>query len=114
MADKLISELIEDPTPASTSFVAVDNGTSTKKVKLANLPGASGTIVTRETPGGAVDGSNAVFVLAEAPIAGSEQVFLNGILQEEGSGDDYTIVGASITMTNPPESGDRVRVSYRY
>lgn len=73
---------------------------------------ASSNRVVRETPTGAVNGSNTSFVLASAPAAGSEEVFLNGILQEPGAGNDYTISGDTITYLAAPVTGDRIRVSY--
>lgn len=73
-----------------------------------------GLIVVRETPTGAVDGSNTTFTLANTPIAGSEEAFLNGLLQEPGAGNDYTISGATITYLTAPLTGYRLRVSYRY
>lgn len=71
------------------------------------------TFVDRETPGGLVNGSNATYTLANTPIAGSEHVYLNGILQEPGAGNDYTIATATITYLTAPLSGDKIRVSYR-
>jgi hypothetical protein len=73
----------------------------------------SGGHVTRETPVGAVNGSNTAFTLAQTPIAGSEHVYLNGLLQEPGAGNDYTIAGATITYLAAPAATDRLRVSYR-
>jgi hypothetical protein len=72
----------------------------------------SGKFVTRETPSGSVNGTNTSFGLANTPVAGSESVFLNGILQEPGSGNDYTISGSTITYLTAPVTGDRIRVSY--
>jgi hypothetical protein len=69
-------------------------------------------IVIRETPTGAINGINTTFTLANTPIAGSEQVYLNGILQEPGAGNDYTIAGATITYLTAPPTNDRLRVSY--
>lgn len=68
--------------------------------------------VTREAPSGNVDGSNAVYTLANMPITGSEMVFLNGLLQEPGEGNDYSISGGTITFADAPVTGDRVRVTY--
>lgn len=68
--------------------------------------------VTRETPSGLVNGSNTAFSLGNVPITGTESVFLNGLLQEPGAGNDYTISGNEITFAEAPISGDRVRVSY--
>jgi hypothetical protein len=72
----------------------------------------AGKFVTRETPTGLTNGTNTSFVLANTPVAGSESVFLNGILQEPGAGNDYTISGSAITYLSAPVSGDKIRVSY--
>jgi hypothetical protein len=76
--------------------------------------GSLGTsnFVTRETPSGSVNGSNVTFTLANTPTAGTEMVFLNGILQEPGAGNDYTISGGTITYLIAPLTGDKIRVSY--
>ncbi|WP_394999741.1 hypothetical protein, partial [Acinetobacter sp.] len=70
------------------------------------------SFVTRETPSGAVNSSNVTFVLANTPTASTECVFLNGILQEPGAGNDYTISGATITYLTAPTTGDKIRVNY--
>ncbi len=69
--------------------------------------------VVRETPSGSVNGSNTAFVLANTPLAGSEEIYLNGLQQEPGAGNDYTISGANITYLTAPLAGDKIRVSYR-
>lgn len=68
--------------------------------------------VVRETPTGSVNSANTTFTLANTPLANTEMVFLNGILQEPGAGNDYTISGATITYLTAPVTGDRLRVSY--
>lgn len=82
-------------------------------VTLASTVYKAANFVNRETPTPAVDGSTTVFTLANTPTAGSEMVFLNGLLQEPGAGNDYTISGATITYLTAPLSTDRLRVSYR-
>lgn len=69
--------------------------------------------VDREVPSGSINGSNTAFVLTNTPTTGSEHVYLNGILQEPGAGNDYTISAATITMLTAPLSGEKIRVSYR-
>lgn len=69
--------------------------------------------VDQETPSGTVNGSNTAFSLANTPVAGSIHLYLNGVLQEAGAGNDYTISGASITMLTAPLSGEKLRASYR-
>ena len=68
--------------------------------------------VNRETPTGTINGSNATFTLASTPKSGTEMVFLNGVLQDAGAGNDYTISAATITMLAAPATGDKIRVSY--
>lgn len=68
--------------------------------------------ITRETPSGLVNGTNTAYTLANTPVVGSECVFLNGLLQEPGAGNDYTISGADITFLSAPVSGDKIRVNY--
>lgn len=69
--------------------------------------------VDKEIPTGAINGSNATFTLANTPTVGSEHVYLNGILQESGTGNDYTITGATITYLTAPLSSEKLRASYR-
>lgn len=69
-------------------------------------------LVVRETPIGLIDGVNAVFTLANTPYAGTETVFLNGMMLEPGALNDYELVGGEITLASAPMTGDRVKVSY--
>lgn len=85
-----------------------DPGTTASATGLA-----AANFVTRETPTGTVNGSNTAFTLANTPTAGTEEVYLNGVLQEPGAGNDYTISGATITYLTAPLTGDKIRVNYR-
>lgn len=58
------------------------------------------------------DGVQTAFTLASTPLANSVQVFLNGLLQESGSGKDYTLSGSTVTFATAPESGDILIVHY--
>ncbi len=69
-------------------------------------------IVKRETPVGAINGANTTFTLANTPKAGTVDVYVNGILQDEGAGNDYTISGDTIEMLYALTSGDKLRASY--
>jgi hypothetical protein len=69
-------------------------------------------IVIRETPAGTINGVNVTFTLAATPVAGTEQIFLNGLLLEPAAGNDYTISGATITMLAAPDTGARLKASY--
>jgi hypothetical protein len=68
--------------------------------------------ITRENPSGARDGINTDFTLSQLPLSNSEHVFLNGLLQDPGVSDDYTISGKIVTFNNAPISTDVIRVSY--
>ena len=104
-------------TPAITISTTVTgvlkgNGTAISAAVAGTDYMAPADFVVRETPTGAINGTNTTFTLANTPIANTEQVFLNGILQEPGAGNDYTISGATITYLTAPATGDRLRVNY--
>ncbi len=79
--------------------------------KLAS--GIISSFVDKENPAGLINGTNTAFTIVSTPITGSEQIYLNGILQESGAGKDYTIADKAITFTNAPATGDVVFVWYR-
>ena len=60
-----------------------------------------------------VDG-NATTSVAHAPATGTQRVYLNGVRQAPGSGQDYTISGTTITFTSVLQTGDTVLVDYKY
>ena len=69
--------------------------------------------VTREIPSGLINGSNVTFTLDNTPVSGSEQVYLNGLLQDPGAGNSYTISGSTITFLSAPLTNDEIHVSYK-
>jgi hypothetical protein len=104
---------------ADKGFVCSSNaggtlGTTAITWVLFTQTGTLPTFVDKATPTGAINGSNTSFSLAQTPTAGSEHLYRNGLLQESGVGNDYTISGATITMLSAPVTGDRLLVSYRY
>ena len=72
----------------------------------------TGNFITNETPTGAVNGTNTAFTLAFTPTAGTVSVYLNGIYQEPGAGNDYTISTNTITYLTAPVTGDKIRANY--
>lgn len=73
---------------------------------------AFGIPVYAEIP--AVTGGNAAIgALTNSPVAGTEQVYLNGLRMERGAGCDYQISGANITFEYPLVATDKVLVDYR-
>jgi len=91
-----------DVTISEAGVVSINRATV---VRVADM-------ITRETPAGLFNGVNTTFVLAGAARADTESVYVNGILQDAGAGNDYTIAGDTITMLYTLSSGDKLRVSY--
>lgn len=91
-------------------------GGISKDVDGLYLSGSSETRVVREVPTGVMNGTNQDFTLANTPATGSEMVFYNGILLNEGATNDYTIAGAVITLADAPKANgkDVVLVTYWY
>ena len=57
-------------------------------------------------------GSDVDYTLANSPVADTVAVFLNGLLQVPGSGEDYTIAGSVITFAEAVDDADGVMVDY--
>ena len=65
------------------------------------------TRIYRATPTGTVNGSNTAFTIPALIVSGTESVYKNGILQQAGAGNDYTIAYSStstITFLTAPTS----------
>jgi hypothetical protein len=95
--------------------ISVTNGNGSITIAVSGSVYTASNFVTREVPTGTINGSNATFTLANTPVAGSEEVYVNGVLQNVGSGNDYTISSATITFESGaiPQTGDTVLVNYR-
>jgi hypothetical protein len=95
--------------------IAITNGNGTITIAVSASVLTTTNFVTREIPSGAINGTNAAFVLANTPIAGTEELYVNGILQNVGAGNDYTIATTTITFQTGaiPQTGDTVLVNYR-
>lgn len=95
-------------------------GAASDCVRVDGTAGPCGTTPTQiafvdgETPSGAVDGVNRVFLLGQVPSpASSVHFFRNGILQKASV--DYTLTGNTVTfeVNATPQTGDVLSVSYR-
>ncbi len=58
------------------------------------------------------NGATTDFTLSNTPIANSLQVYLNGLLQQVGSGKDYTIAGTTVSFVTAPLTGDLILIHY--
>lgn len=95
-----------DVTISSTGVHTVNNTSGTGFVKYGNF-------IDGETPSGALNGSNTTFTLASTPVAGSVKLYRNGVRQNVGAGNDYTISGTTITTATPPASTETLLADYR-
>jgi len=70
-------------------------------------------VIVGEVPTGDIDGVNDDFTLANTPVAGTLQVYVEGVRMKLT--DDYTVSGAVITFVSGaiPETGDNLLVDYR-
>lgn len=102
---------IVESTISTTELGYLDNVTSDIQSQL-NAKTDDADFVVREELTGA-DGIETDFTLDNTPVAGSEHVYLNGLLQDAGGSDDYTIVGDTITFNFAPLATDKLLVSYR-
>ncbi len=68
-----------------------------------------------EVPTGDADDVNTTFVLNNAPTpAKSLMLFVNGVLQIQGVGKDYTLSGTTIQMAVPLQIGSKIVSTYSY
>lgn len=64
-----------------------------------------------ETPSGTINGSNAVFTLAQTPLENAAvDVYLDGLKQIPTT--DYSVSGSTITFVVAPAIGQTLRVDY--
>ena len=66
--------------------------------------------IYNETPSGSINSSNVTFTLANTPVTGSVQLYLNGLRQRLTT--DFTMSGGTITMTTAPTTGDNLIADY--
>ncbi|MHA1754548.1 MAG: hypothetical protein ACTSYR_03415 [Candidatus Odinarchaeia archaeon] len=72
---------------------------------------ASNDAVT-EIPSGDINGVNESYTITNTPESGSLHLYLNGIYQEEGAGNDFLLSGEDITFSIAPETDDILIASY--
>jgi hypothetical protein len=93
----------------TTQSIQIDNLSST-----SNALNSSKIFVNKETPSGNIDGINTTYVLTHTPTVGSDHLYLNGILIEDGTSTDYTISGSTIIFSEPLLSGSKLSCTYYY
>ena len=68
--------------------------------------------IQKEDESANCNGATTDFTLSNTPLANSVQVYLNGLLQQEGSGNDYTVAGTVVTFADAPVTGDLLIIHY--
>ena len=69
-----------------------------------------------ETPAGTVNGTNAVFTLAHAPLTGSTRVYKGAspATLQRLAPSQYSVTGSTLTFTAAPATGSALLIDYRY
>ena len=112
----------------SNALAVKDDGITEAKLDIDSHPGtaedgyvlywdnATGKLAYKDVDVGFISNDDLVkddlaydeFVLSATPVANSLHLYLNGLLQEEGTGKDFTLDTATITWATVPEAGDIV------
>lgn len=94
--------------PTTGGILLVDYDTNTSVYATGSTSFIYNELVN-ETP----NGSTTAFTIDFTPVAGTEQVYLNGQLQQVGAGNDYTISTNTITFLTAPLTGSVILVTYQ-
>ena len=77
--------------------------------KQLTTPRAAGQETTKQTFAG--DGTTVTFTLTDPPVVPAGiMTFVDGILQREGAGNNYTSSGSTITFSTAPDNGAEIDV----
>jgi hypothetical protein len=106
-SDKTLWSVIA--TAIAGSGITATNGVLSADAVADNIVEAD---IQKEDESGNCNGANTTFTLTSTPVTNSVQVFLNGLLQQEGSGKDYTLSGTTVEFTTAPLTGDILIVHY--
>lgn len=102
-------------TLTGSSTITITNGTGSISLNINSTNVLVPTnYVVGEVPSGTKNGVNSTFTLANTPLTGKQVIYVNGIRQQEGGGNDYTISGVTITFLAGaiPQTGDIVLADY--
>lgn len=96
--------------PASGAVLLADYNISNSAYSVG-----TNSIITDEVPTGTVNGTNTSFTAARAYIAGSLQVFINGVKQSRTTHfTETTPSSGTFTMSDAPLTGDNIVINYQF
>ena len=113
---KTVTRTVQLPVTTTIGVTGSDTAVPTEKAvrdAIDLFSPSSIVFVDNEIPAGDIDGLNDEYELNFDP-DGTEEVYLNGMLQVPGATEDYTISTTTITMLTVPEVGDVLLVNYHY
>jgi len=104
----------------TSSVSYISQSLSTQSIQIDDLKNTSRSInsskifVNKEIPSGSIDGINITYTLEHEPTPGSDHLYLNGLLIEDGVSTDYSISGSTIIFSEPLISGMKLHCTYYY
>lgn len=120
----------------SGQLEVIDEGITEPKLAVSNAPAdgqvlgwtASGSTMTwidndaadavtegdfiKDDQSALCDKVTVAFTLSTTPVVASLGVYLNGLLQQEGAGKDYTLTGTTVTFADAPHNNDTLIFMY--
>lgn len=105
------------PAPTASTLGGIESitcsaGTKIGTISTAGVPSCvteTGANQNQAAPTGTINGSNTSFTLSPTPtVSANVNCFLNGVQQQQGAGNDYTISGATITYLTAPATGSKL------
>lgn len=104
---------IESTVGASHQWIASISTSGVPALTQPSYSDLSGTptppTLNQAAPTGTINGSNTSFTLSPTPTASADVTcFQNGLMLQQGAGNDYTISGATLTWLTAPASGAKI------
>jgi hypothetical protein len=104
------------PNPTASTLGGIESITcgansAVTTISTSGVPScvSTGATFTQGAPTGTINGANTSFTLSPTPSASADvNCFENGIQQQQGAGNDYTISGATITYLTAPPTGTKL------
>ena len=106
------------PNPSATTLGGVESltcgaGSHLDSISTSGVPhcaaDAASATSNQAAPTGTINGANTTFTLSPTPTAASDvNCYENGLQQQQGAGNDYTISGGTITYLTAPPTGTKL------